>query len=258
MTQTVDPSVDELPSAKPAGDLSRDPAGVSPWALGLAAARKNALPAACLAVFALSLGLSYAFVPPVREAFDALAQWRNGLAFPLNWAFPVVSTAIFGAVIPWSVQRLRPDRATRPSAKDLAYFTAFWGFKGAEIQLLYVVLDTVVGSGASLGIVATKIALDMGLYCPIWAVTTTLLVYQFRDARYSLSRLRRGPLGRGWGQWVRWDVLPVVVNNWCVWIPAVMVIYTMPLALQLPFQNLVLCFWALVMAFMSDALVRER
>ncbi|MEM7576672.1 MAG: Mpv17/PMP22 family protein [Planctomycetota bacterium] len=228
---------------------------VSPLALGLSAARRNALPAVFLAVFAVALGLSYAFVGPVGERFDAFATWRQTLAFPLNWAFPAISTAVFGAIIPWGVQRLRRDRAARPDTRDLLYFTGFWAFKGMEIQLLYLVLDAIVGSGASLGVVLGKIALDMGLYCWLWAVPTTLVAYQFRDAGYRWSAVRNGPMRQGVWHWFRWSAVPVIVNNWCVWVPAVAVIYTMPLALQLPIQNLVLCFWALVMAFMSDALV---
>jgi hypothetical protein len=223
----------------------------------LSAARRNAVPAACLAVFALSIGLSYAFVPPVREAFDAFADWRRGLPTAGAWLFPAVSTAMFAGVIPWAVQRLRPDPDARPTGIDLLYFTGFWAIKGLEVQLLYYGLDRLVGSEASVSIIAVKVLLDMGLYCPFYAVPTTLLGYQFRDAGYRWSRLRRGPMVGGFGHWVRWSVLPVVVNNWCVWLPAVVVIYTMPLALQLPFQNLVLCFWALVLAFMSDALSGE-
>ncbi|MEM8495168.1 MAG: Mpv17/PMP22 family protein, partial [Planctomycetota bacterium] len=146
----------------------------------------------------------------------------------------------------------------RPDARDLAYFTVFWAVKGIEIQLLYTVLDAVVGSGASVGVILGKLVIDMAFYCPVWAVPTTLLAYQFRESGFSLSAVRRGPLGRGIGHWVRWSVFPVVINNWCVWIPAVIVIYTMPLALQLPFQNLVLCFWCLVLAFLSDAVTNGQ
>ncbi|MEM1097451.1 MAG: Mpv17/PMP22 family protein [Planctomycetota bacterium] len=231
---------------------------VSPWSLGLEAARRNSVPAVFLAMFALTLGLSYAFIGPVNEAFDRFADWRQTLGFPFNWAFPAITTAFFGAIVPWLVQRLRPNPDDRPDARDLAYFTVFWAVKGIEIQLLYTVLDAVVGSGASVGVILGKLVIDMAFYCPVWAVPTTLLAYQFRESGFSLSAVRRGPLGRGIGHWVRWSVFPVVINNWCVWIPAVIVIYTMPLALQLPFQNLVLCFWCLVLAFLSDAVTNGQ
>ncbi|MEM1444695.1 MAG: Mpv17/PMP22 family protein [Planctomycetota bacterium] len=231
---------------------------VSPWSLGLAAARRNAVPAVFLALFALTLGLSYAFVGPVHNAFDRFADWREKLVFPLNWAFPAITTAFFGAIVPWLVQRLRPNPEDRPNARDLAYFTGFWALKGIEIHVLYIVLDAVIGSGASVGVILGKLAFDMGFYCPVWAVPTTLLAYQFRERGFSWSGVRDGPLAHGFKHWVRWSVLPVVVNNWFVWIPAVIVIYTMPLALQLPFQNLVLCFWCLVLAFLSDAVTNGQ
>ncbi|MEM8496366.1 MAG: hypothetical protein AAF663_13370, partial [Planctomycetota bacterium] len=99
---------------------------VSPWSLGLEAARRNSVPAVFLAMFALTLGLSYAFIGPVNEAFDRFADWRQTLGFPFNWAFPAITTAFFGAIVPWLVQRLRPNPDDRPDARDLAYFTVFW------------------------------------------------------------------------------------------------------------------------------------
>ena len=42
-------------------------------------------------------------------------------------------------------------------------------------------------------------------------------------------------------------LLPLVVLNWMVWLPAVVVIYCLPVPLQLPIQNLVLCLFCLAM-----------
>lgn len=230
---------------------------VSPWRLGLDAAKRNALPGVALALFALSLGLSYAYVSSVRSAMQAVADWRGTLAFPVDWLFPIVTTAVFGAVIPWIVQRLRPSEKKKPSVRDLFYLAGFWGFKGFEVNLLYLVLSMVMGDSASLGVVLGKIAFDMGLYCPLWAVPSTVIVYGFKDASYSWSTMKQGPLRNGWRSWWRWDVVPLMVNNWLVWVPAVSVIYTLPLALQLPMQNLVLCFWSLALVFMTDSLATK-
>jgi hypothetical protein len=38
-----------------------------------------------------------------------------------------------------------------------------------------------------------------------------------------------------------------------VWIPAVATIYSLPSALQVPLFNLVLCFWCLLISFISRA-----
>ena len=238
-------------------EAERDVHPVSPWALGLAAAKRNARPGVALALFALALGLSYAFVTPVRDTMQGVADWRDTLRFPVSWLFPVVTTAIFGAIIPWVVQRLRPAETRRTRGVDLLYLTAFWAFKGAEVSLLYAGLAALLGDSAAPGVILGKIALDMGVYCPLWAVPTTVLVYAFKDAGYSWSAVRAGPLRHGWKAWWRWDVVPLMVNNWMVWLPAVCVIYTLPLALQLPVQNLVLCFWSLVLLFMTSA-IAER
>jgi hypothetical protein len=53
-------------------------------------------------------------------------------------------------------------------------------------------------------------------------------------------------------RWYRRRVLPVMVSNWGVWIPAVSIIYMLPPALQLPLQNLVLCLWALMLIFLTS------
>jgi hypothetical protein len=48
------------------------------------------------------------------------------------------------------------------------------------------------------------------------------------------------------------EVLPITVANVAVWVPAVVAVYLLPLPLQLPMQNLVLCLWALMLVFMTD------
>jgi hypothetical protein len=48
-------------------------------------------------------------------------------------------------------------------------------------------------------------------------------------------------------------VLPVVVAGWCVWIPGVILVYSMPTALQLPVASLILCFWVLIFTFVAGS-----
>ena len=42
-----------------------------------------------------------------------------------------------------------------------------------------------------------------------------------------------------------------LMSTWAVWIPAVTIIYCLPAPLQIPLFNLVLCFWVLVLSFIS-------
>jgi len=45
--------------------------------------------------------------------------------------------------------------------------------------------------------------------------------------------------------------LPMLIAGWLVWIPTVMLIYLFPLPLQLPFQNIILCFWSMILLFFT-------
>ncbi|MBB6430396.1 Mpv17/PMP22 family protein [Algisphaera agarilytica] len=224
---------------------SPDPA-IHPWQAGLAAARANAVPGAVLSVFAVGLLVSYWYVPPVTAALNALAD----LKAELGWMFVVPSTAFFGGVLPWLVQRARPSVRRFTPWHHLGFLVVFWGIKGLEVDGMYRLQAMWFGQGSDVLTLTKKIIVDMGIYCPIWAVPTTVAAYAFKDAGYSLRGIGLG--GRSLTRWKRWwmqSVLPVVISNWGVWVPAVMVIYCLPLALQLPVQNLVLCFWSLILAF---------
>jgi hypothetical protein len=44
-----------------------------------------------------------------------------------------------------------------------------------------------------------------------------------------------------------------LIANMAVWVPAVAVIYALPTPLQLPMQNMVLCFYTLIVAHQMRA-----
>ena len=104
-----------------------------------------------------------------------------------------------------------------------------------------------LGDSNAPGVIAGKVAFDQGLYAPLWAVPSMLLLYRWHDHGYRPGALRAGLRGRWWLR----HVLPVNLANAGVWIPAVCMIYALPLALQLPMQNLVLCFWSLMIVFLA-------
>ncbi|MEM6391808.1 MAG: Mpv17/PMP22 family protein [Planctomycetota bacterium] len=220
-----------------------------PWRAGVQAAWANRWPGLALVCFAVGLLLSYWHVPVVRDALDVVAGWKQRVGL----AFGIMSTAVFGGLLPWLVQRF-----VRPGTRDatlpvLWFLLGFWAVKGLEVDLLYWAQAVVFGDRASPGVVAVKVLFDQGVYVPLWAIPTTVAAFAWRDAGYSWRRLRQRlfPDGegifRGWVGWFGREVVPVLIANWMVWVPAVVVIYLLPLALQLPIQNLVLCFWSLML-----------
>ena len=212
-----------------------------PWRAGWRGARANILPGLVLQAVALLLVIAYYHHEPVRRAVDQLAELheRSGVGFG------IVSTGLFGGLIPFLY--LRSRRATRDRftwAAGVA-LTAFWAYKGIEVDLWYRLLAHVVGSAHNVTIVVTKMALDQFVYCPAFAVPTTVMVYAWIEAGFDGGRVRADFAAR---HWYRRRVLPVLISNLGVWVPAVCIIYALPTPLQLPLQNLVLCFFTLLLA----------
>ncbi len=209
----------------------------------MAAARANVGPGLVLSLFAVGLLLAYYRLEPVHVALQQVGRWKDAG----GWLFPAISTAVFGALVPGLVQRLRPGLRHTMPGKALLYLMLVWAVKGVEVDLLYRLQSHVFGDGRDPATLTRKVLVDMGVYCPLWAVPSTVLIYQFKDAdffwRKTIEPIRRHGLGR----WYLRHALPVLVSTWAVWVPAVTVIYCLPLPLQLPMQNLVLCFWTLLL-----------
>lgn len=214
-----------------------------PWRAGLLAARANLGPGLVLSAFAAGLVVAYALLPPVRDALDRVGVWKVAGGF----AFSIVSTGLFGGALPWLISRLRPARPglgiTRPPLSHGVFMTVFWAYKGIEVDGFYRFQSWLWGEASGLGVVAGKVLLDLGVWCVIWAVPTTALGYAFMEGGFTLAGLRRW-MNPGW---FRRKVAPIIVSNFFVWAPACAAIYCMPVALQLPVQNLVLCFWSLIL-----------
>jgi hypothetical protein len=216
----------------------------APWRSGLKGARANLLPGVLLQLAALTLVLCYYYVPYIHGALLRLVEVRQNTGF----SFGIVSTALFGGVLPFLYihysHRVGQGYPRYSWIQGLG-LTAFWAYKGLEVDLWYRLQAHMFGSGHSAGTIALKVILDQFVYCPILAVPVTVAVYQAVEARYRWSEPIADLRTRGW---YRRRALPVLISNLGVWVPAVAVIYCLPTPLQLPLQNIVLCFFTLVVA----------
>ncbi len=216
----------------------------SPWQAGLRGARANLVPGLILQGLALALVLAYFNHDATRAALSELARVRVHFGF----GFSFVSTAVCGGLLPLLYLRFMPGLSHRPTWAQGLALTAFWGYKGIEFDLLYRLLAATVGEGRDVGTVLTKMVFDQFVYCPTFAVPFTVLVYAWCRRHFSFSAVIadfRAP------RWYHRRVLPVLLSNFGVWIPAVCIIYTMPTPLQLPLQNVVLFFFTLLLAHLS-------
>lgn len=217
---------------------------VSPFRASLLAARANLAPGLVLQAFAGALVAAYYLHAPSRAALERLAEFRGEVG-PL---FAIVSTALFGAVIPLAVLQLRRATRGRYDGAQMAALIAFWAYKGLEVSIFYALQARWFGEGADFATIAPKTFVDQFVYGPLFAVPATWLVYDWVEHRFDRGRIAGEIRRTGW--YAR-HCLPLLVASWGVWVPAVIIIYLLPTALQLPLQNAVLCFFTLLVMFMS-------
>lgn len=215
----------------------------SPLAAGWAAMKANLLPGMLLWVVGVGVLVSYYYWSDARGFFNTIADWKTaGGVF-----YAIVSTALFAGFLPYLMQGLQRGRRANYRLSMLAFQVIFWGLKGIEIDFLYRGLATLLGDDNAVGVIASKVAIDQFIYVPLWAVPTmvigTIWAQSDFDWRATRRRLRPG--------WFRREALPVMLSNWAIWTPTVALIYALPVALQLPIQNLVACLWVLMLMFMT-------
>jgi hypothetical protein len=216
----------------------------APWQSGLRGARANVVPGLILQGIAVAVAVGYYWVPAVHAALSRLEVMHQTIGL---W-FSVASTGICGGVVPFVYLHVaQKDGAGKPRYDwwQGMGLTVFWAYKGIEVDLWYRLQAHMFGGGHGLATIATKVFMDQMVYCPVFAVPVTAAVYQLVDSGYNgrglLDDIRRP-------HWYRRKVLPVLISNLGVWVPAVVVIYVLPTALQLPLQNLILCFYTLIVA----------
>ena len=216
----------------------------APWQSGIRGARANLLPAALLQVAAIALVLGYYRVPALHAALTGLLELRQRAGF----AFGMATTGFFGGFLPFLYIHYSPrigSAVPRYGWRQGLWLTLFWTYKGLEVDVWYRLQAHMVGSGHDAVTVTIKVILDQFGYCPLFAVPVTTAVYQAVDAQENWRAVVEDVRAPGW---YRRRVLPILISNIGVWVPAVAVIYCLPTPLQLPLQNIVLCFYTLIVA----------
>lgn len=215
-----------------------------PWKAGLRGARANLLPGLALQVVALTIVLAYYHHAPTRAAFGQLAAWRAQLGL---WS-GVVSTGFFGGLLPFLYLRYMSGGTCQYGWRQGFWLTVFWGYKGLEVELWYRLMARIVGTGHDVTTIVIKSLLDQGVYCPLLAIPLTVVFYRWIAPGVGWRAVVADFLTPGW--YAR-SVLPTLLANAGVWIPAVAIIYSLPTPLQLPLQNLVLAFFTLLLAHLN-------
>ncbi len=210
---------------------------------GLRAAKTNLLPGSFLLAAGVLLVVCYYEVDTVRAALTRLGDWKahHGLAYSIP------ATAFFGGVMPLLFRRIFLKQSWTKS--DLCFQIGFWAFIGLQVDLLYALQAHMFGHGADWRSVLPKVVVDQFVYVPLAAVPQMIFGYLWKDCGFSMKRMREALRRRGY--WER--SIPLFISNWAIWIPATGIIYSFPLALQMPLQNIILTIWVMLVILLAGA-----
>jgi hypothetical protein len=217
-------------------------------AAGMAGMKQNALPGLALWVLALVLVLADRSLPSAHAVFQSVAMWKSRYGV----VFSAASTAFFGGVVPFLLLMLKGRIGRRRIgqnrwAAELAFYVFFWAYKGIEVDLFYRLQSHLFGNQATPGTIVRKVLVDQFIYNPIWAAPMSALAFLWKESSFSFEAMK-SKLGF---DFMTFTVPVTLMSTWAVWVPAVAIIYCLPAPLQVPLFNLVLCFWVLVLSFIS-------
>lgn len=205
--------------------------------------RQNRMACLLLNVLVITLVTTYYQVPAVA------AVWEEVGAFKMRWsyAFSLASTVFAAAIMPFCIQAMMGTLPARGRWKRLGLLMLFWGYRGMEIDLFYRFQGFLFGHGNDAATLITKVAFDQFVFSPIWFVPTYLIALRWIDLGASWSRTRDS-LDREF--WTR-TCPTVMITNWLVWIPALVLVYSLPAALQFPLFSVIMCFFILIVTLLA-------
>ncbi|MDB3939438.1 hypothetical protein N9406_00615 [Verrucomicrobiales bacterium] len=209
----------------------------------LAGIRANLMPGIGLWIFGLAIVLTFYFVDSARPVFD----WAMAVKQRHGFLYSGLATAVFAGVIPF-LYLLATGKFPRGTVLATAlFYILFWSYRGIEVDAFYRFQAWLFGGDTEWATIVKKVLFDQFIYCMIWAAPMTAACYAWRDVGYSFRKLK----GRFNRRFFLFEIPNILLSTWVIWIPATAIIYSLPLPLQIPLFNLVLCFFVLLVAVLT-------
>ena len=212
---------------------------------GWLGAKENLIQGLVIIFCAALLVTSYYLYAPVREALEGLQ------AISKSWGlmFSMLTSAIGAGLIPGLYLMVvgKSRRDTR-GYLDILFTCFVWATNMIWVDYFYRFQDWFWGPSATFGIVIAKMLLDQFVFTAFLSIHHVGIGFRLRDLNYDFAALRRALRD----DWIIKVTIPMLVNCWLTWIPGTLVVYSLPLPLQIPLMVFIQCFFALEMAFVSS------
>eukprot|EP00727_Mastigamoeba_balamuthi_P011764 m51a1_g721 hypothetical protein (300) ;mRNA; f:452980-454063 len=205
--------------------------------------RSQAKPGFLLLLFELVLLFLFYYAPVTKPAF----KWVADLKTQWGFGFAALSTSLFCGLVPFAYLAATKQVPRRLLLPNLAFYVLFYAEHGIEVEAVYHLQGVMWGTHTTLRVTVIKTCFDQFVITLVWFLWKQSLVFLWRDCAFNFRRLKASLTRR----FFMVQVPAVQASSWMVWIPSAAVIYAMPAQLQLPMNNLVGCFWTLLLGVLA-------
>ena len=220
----------------------------SPFSIGWNSARTNAVPMMVLWCFAVALVIGYYKIPAVSAVLSVVEEWQSQgrhLAVFLN---RVVFSGIIPGLFMLSFRSVRPRR---PVAVMFAV-SVFSGTFGIVCEWMYLAHAAIFGTGIDAATLLKKTLSAQFVWTPLVFCPASAVFFFWVGCDFSFGRFRRE-----WPRdFLKRAMLPNLIANWMVWVPAIFVIHAFPTPLQIQLSGLVGSLWALMLLALGRSVSR--
>lgn len=218
----------------------------------LTAARANLLPGVLLQCLMLIFLSAYIAHDGTRQFLAEVARIKNEAGYIFAFCSYIAAAALLPEII-----RIVFFQSGKLTFENLWLFLTAapaWGLMGVTTDFFYRCQNSWFGAGSEWINILPKVLVDQLIFSPLFLTPLITSWFTWRDMKF-----QRDAKDLIFRESYLWDkIFPVQVANWCVWIPAVTLIYFMPPLLQLPVAALIQCFWALLFTTLREGLARPN
>ncbi len=213
--------------------------------VGFRAGRENLFPALCIQLVMLLTVVGYYLHWPSTAILTTLAAMKaKG-----GHLFTFVASGLCAGVLAEAFRVLFLDRGRfgLKNVEAMAFRFVLIGLGGVGADYVYLFLGATLGTEVSPLLTLKKVAFDQFVYSAFLACPLMALAFHWQNSGYRSSALRVlfTPA------FIGGEVAPLVVSNWCFWIPTTAMIYSLPVPLQLPLFLLAVTIWTLLLVSIS-------
>ena len=208
------------------------------------AVKANVKPGIALWIILVIFMSCYWKIPAFKASLGSLGELKAEIGYLFSFTVYFVFAGILPEIL--KIIMLQNCRPVKKNLTEMVYTGLIFGIVGVVVDIFYKIQGSIFGSGKSISVLTCKTLVDQFIFSPI-INTNIILAYLWREHKFNYHATRKSLCV---SKMIN-KMIPIMLANWSVWIPGVIVIYAMPSDLQIPIASFILCFWVLIITFMS-------